>query len=40
MNLNSEFQLDRLTSEKFQNPYDVLQLGCEALEEEIKKAFR
>ena len=37
---NAEFQLDRLTSRLYVNPYDVLELGPEANETEIKKKHR
>lgn len=35
--LKAETQLERLTNERFRNPYDVLLLDMEASEEEIKK---
>ena len=38
--MTNEMQLDRLFSQKFQNPYDVLLLKPEAPEEEIKKQYR
>ena len=33
-------ELDRLTSDTFFNPYDVLYLGQEATEDDMKKMFR
>ena len=33
-------QLQRLISKKYVNPYDVLELGPEASEMEIKKKYR
>ena len=38
--MTSDNQLDRLFSQKFQNPYDVLLLRPEAPDEEIKKQYR
>lgn len=38
--MTSEMQLDRLFSQKFQNPYDVLLLKPEAPDEEIKRQYR
>jgi hypothetical protein len=38
--MTSEYQLERLFSQKFQNPYDVLLLKPEAPDEEIRKQFR
>ena len=38
--MTSDTQLDRLFSQKFQNPYDVLLLKPEAPDEEIKKQYR
>lgn len=38
--MTSDNQLDRLFSQKFQNPYDVLLLKPEAPDEEIKKQYR
>ena len=36
-----EYQLDRLLSDiKFVNPYDILEVGPEANETEIRKRFR
>ena len=37
---SSEYQLHRLLNESFLNPYDILELGPEANEEEIKKQFK
>lgn len=33
-------EIDRLTNEKFYNPYDVLQLEGTATEDEIKKQYK
>ena len=38
--MTSEVQIERLLSRRFQNPYDVLQLGSEAAEEELRKQYR
>ena len=38
--MTSDYQLERLFSQKFQNPYDVLLLRPEAPDEEIRKQFR
>ena len=38
--LKQEAELERLTNEKFYNPYDVLQLDVAATEDEIKKQYR
>lgn len=38
--LKQDLELERLTNEKFYNPYDVLQLDASANEEEIKKQYR
>lgn len=38
--LKVEVELERLTNEKFYNPYDVLQLDANATDEEIKKQFK
>ena len=38
--LKQEAELERLTNEKFYNPYDVLQLDAAATEDEIKKQFK
>lgn len=38
--MTSEYQMERLFSQKFQNPYDVLLLKPEAPDEEIRKQFR
>jgi len=38
--MTAENQLERLLSQKFYNPYDVLLLKPEAAEEEIRKAYR
>jgi DnaJ family protein C protein 8 len=35
-----EYQLQRLLSTTFVNPYDILEVGAESSEEEIKKRFR
>lgn len=35
-----EYQLQRLLGTTFVNPYDILEVGAEASEEEIKKRFR
>lgn len=35
-----EFQLNKLLNETFVNPYDILEIGPEASEEEIKKKYR
>ena len=35
-----EYQLERLLNHTFVNPYDILEVGPEASEEEIKKKFR
>mmetsp|Transcript_23023 Transcript_23023/g.16352 ORF Transcript_23023/g.16352 Transcript_23023/m.16352 type:complete len:130 (+) Transcript_23023:115-504(+) len=36
----SSYQLDRLLNNTFVNPYDILEVGAEATETEIKKKFR
>ena len=38
--LKADVEIDRLTNEKFYNPYDVLQLDAAATEEEIKKQYK
>ncbi len=38
--LTQEYQLDRLLNNEFINPYDILELGQESSEVEIKKKFR
>ncbi len=38
--MTSKNQVERLLNHKWQNPYDVLMLGCEATVQEIKKKFR
>jgi DnaJ family protein C protein 8 len=38
--LKSDIEIERLTNEKFYNPYDVLQLDATATEEEIKKQYK
>jgi preprotein translocase subunit Sec63 len=38
--MTAEIQLDRLTNEKFLNPYDVLVLSAEAPDEEIRRQYR
>lgn len=38
--LKVDEELERLSSETFYNPFDVLYLGMEATEEDIKKMFR
>lgn len=38
--MNAEYQLDRLLSQKFQNPYDVLLINSEATEEETRKQYK
>ena len=38
--LTQEYQLDRLLNNEFVNPYDILELGQESSEVEIKKKFR
>ena len=38
--LDSNYQLNRLLNQTFVNPYDILEVGPEASEEEIKKKFR
>lgn len=35
-----EYQLDRLLNNEFVNPYDILELGQEANDAEIKKKYR
>ena len=35
-----EYQMQRLLGTAFVNPYDILEVGAEASEEEIKKRFR
>lgn len=35
-----DYQLDRLLNQTFVNPYDILEIGAEASDEEIKKKFR
>lgn len=35
-----DYQLDRLLNKEFVNPYDILELGQEANDAEIKKRFR
>jgi DnaJ family protein C protein 8 len=35
-----EEELERLSSETFYNPFDVLYLGMEATDEDIKKMYR
>lgn len=35
-----DYQLQRLLSTTFVNPYDILEVGAEASQEEIKKRFR
>ncbi len=35
-----EYQLQRLLGTSFVNPYDILEVGAEASEEEVKKKFR
>ena len=35
-----DYQMQRLLSTTFVNPYDILEVGAEASEEEIKKKFR
>ena len=35
-----ESQMERLTTKTYFNPYDVLELGAEAGEVEIKRKFR
>ena len=37
---NQDNQLDRLLNHNFVNPYDILEIGPEASETEIKKKFR
>ena len=37
---NQEHQLDRLLNHTFVNPYDILEVGPEASEPEIKKKYR
>lgn len=37
---NQDHQLDRLLNHSFVNPYDILEVGPEASEPEIKKKFR
>lgn len=36
----AEYQMDRLLSSTFVNPYDILEIGSEASETEIKKKYR
>lgn len=38
--LKVQNELERLTNQKFYNPYDVLQLDANATEDEIKKQFK
>jgi DnaJ homolog subfamily C member 8 len=38
--LKADVEIDRLTNEKFYNPYDVLQLDSAATEDEIKKQYK
>lgn len=38
--LKPEVELERLTNEKFYNPYDILQLDATATEEDIKKQYK
>ena len=38
--LKPDFELERLTNEKFYNPYDVLQLDVLATDDDIKKQYR
>jgi DnaJ family protein C protein 8 len=38
--LRVDVQLDRLLSERFLNPFDVLLLDYSATEDDIKKSFR
>jgi DnaJ homolog subfamily C member 8 len=38
--LKADVEIDRLTNEKFYNPYDVLQLEPAATEDEIKKQYK
>jgi len=35
-----DYQLNRLLNQTFVNPYDILEVGPEASEQEIKKKFR
>jgi DnaJ homolog subfamily C member 8 len=39
-NLKAEFELDRILSQKFQNPFDVLYLVYDSTEDDIKKAYK
>ena len=36
---NKEAQVERLISQEYVNPYDILEVGFEASEVEIKKKF-
>jgi DnaJ-class molecular chaperone len=36
----SEELLDRMTTQTWYNPYDVLDCDCDATEEELKKIYR
>ena len=38
--MTSENQIERLSSQRFSNPYDVLLLSSEASEEEMRKQYR
>ena len=38
--MTSAAQIERLLNRKWQNPYDVLMVGYEATQQEIKKMFR
>ena len=38
--MTTEAQLDRLTNQKYYNPYDILMLKPEAGDEEITKTYR
>ena len=38
--VKAEEELTRLLNDKFYNPYDVLRVGSEATEDEIKKQYR
>lgn len=40
VNFNKEYQLERLISKFYINPYDVLEIGYEASEVEIKKKYK
>lgn len=39
-NFTQEYQLNRLLNQTFVNPYDILEVGPEASDAEIKKKFR